>query len=130
MADVGRLDARLLIQLSLKRKYKQHMIDRGANLFDSLRPPGPDRWAHVVNSAHPLRAHAGFNAKVEVWRINADEHLRRRRQDTTNQLRTQPQQPWQMAYNLGIAADRQLAHMPPGVEAGGDHAVTADAGRL
>ncbi len=75
----------------------------------------------------PLFTQLFFERQIEVRRVDADEHLGPRCDHAVAQRATKTQQPRQMPQHFDVAAHRQLAYVMPGIEAGADHAVAADA---
>ena len=92
--------------------------------------PRPDRRADEVHRANALPAQLFLERQVEIRRVDADEHLRLRRDHALAQRATKTQQARQMAQHLDVAAHRQLAHVVPRFESRSDHAVAADAGAV
>ena len=81
-----------------------------------------------MHDRHAAGAQLLLEPEVEVRRIDADEHGGPLLAQPSLPACAQPQQPRQVAQHLDVAAHRQFAHVRPGVEAGGDHAVAADTG--
>mmetsp|Transcript_5757 Transcript_5757/g.14034 ORF Transcript_5757/g.14034 Transcript_5757/m.14034 type:complete len:458 (-) Transcript_5757:1291-2664(-) len=127
VADKGGVDAGSLQDLGLEGEEAEHMVGRGLDLDDALRPPGPDRRADEVHGLDAALAQPVLQAEVEVRCIDADEHIGPPGQQPVAQLLADRQQLAQVQQRVDIAKDRQLAVRPPALEALGDHLRAADA---
>ena len=78
MADEAGIDTMPRIDRRLHRKQAQHAIGAAADLLGALLAPGPDRRADVVHGAQAGLLQALLHAEIEVRRVDADDHRRRR----------------------------------------------------
>ena len=127
MADISGRNAGIVIDLLFEGKDEQHAVNRTTDLRNALRPPCPNGRAYELNGAYAGRAQTFLESEIEVGRVDSDEGARAQRRNAVEQIAAHAQQPWKVTQHLNIAAHRQLAHMCPRIEAGRDHAVTADA---
>ena len=74
MTNISRLHTRAVIDIGLKRKNTQHVIDRLLNLTNTLWPPGPDRWANEVHRSHTPAPQPSLDPKVKVRRIHTKKY--------------------------------------------------------
>jgi hypothetical protein len=74
MTNISRLYTSAVIDIGLKRKNTQHVIDRLLNLTNTLWPPGPDRWANEVYGSHTPAPQLSLDPKVKVRRINTKKY--------------------------------------------------------
>ena len=83
-----------------------------------------------MHGAHAALLQGALEAEVEVRGIDADEDVGLPGQQALAQARAQAQQPRQVAQHFRQPHHRQFAAVVPGLEAGGAHARTTDAGEL
>src|SRR2546427_507404 len=74
MAHVGGIYAVTGQQLGLEGKDAQHMVGRTPDFLDAIGTPGPDRRADEMHGLDARSPQVGFQAQVEVGRIDADKN--------------------------------------------------------
>ena len=62
-------------QFRFEREDAQHMVGAAPDFLHAIGAPRPDGGAHEMHRAHTARLQVGFEIKVEIWRVNADEHV-------------------------------------------------------
>lgn len=80
-----------------------------------------------MHGAHATLLEPALDRKIEVGRVDADEHIRLPGQHALAEGAAQLQQPRQMLQHFGQAHHRQLAGIEPGLAAGATHRIATDA---
>src|SRR5690606_24267072 len=108
-------------------KQAEHTVGAAADLGGALLAPGPDRRADVMNGGDAGVLQMVFQAKVEVWRIDADEHVGLPLEQATTQVAAKAQQSRQMAQRFGQARDGECTAVVRADRTGIAHASAANA---
>ena len=126
MSDEARVHPMPRIDRRLHREQAQHEIRAAADLRRAPLAPGPDRRADVVHGLDAGAAQFEFEAKVEIRRIDTDEHIRLGGYQITRQLTAAAKQLEQAAEHLDQAHDRQAFHGEIGAQPLGFHQRATD----
>ncbi|MNZ87288.1 hypothetical protein D3C78_1061400 [compost metagenome] len=106
----------LFVEACFEGEQSQHQIAGIANLQHAFLPPGPDRRADVMHGADAGATQLQLDAKIEVRRIDTDEHIGTRVDQGTDQFLAPTQQLRQTAENLDQPHHRQALHGEIGIE--------------
>src|SRR5262249_55730444 len=126
MADKFDIHAHTLVKRGLKRQNCKDLAHGALDLADALAAPQPYGRAHVVHRRNAARLEARFEPEVEVWRIDADEKVRRLRKKPPPQPAPYTKNLKKRRGPLDVPANRKFFERIPHFHAGRFHARTAD----
>ncbi len=127
MADEGRVDSAVAIELFFEGKNHQRLVDVVAQQAHASLAPRPELRRDVVDHGNAALLHLPRHAPVEGGRVDDDGEIGLALVGFFDQMLEQAVDFWQMAENFGDADDGKIFRVDDGVAAGGAHALSADA---
>ncbi len=127
MSDEGRIHSTLAIELLLKGKNHQGLVNVFAKKLDASLTPRPELRAHVVDDRDAALLHLARDPPVECGRVDHDRKIGTAAVGFGDQVMERCVNLGKMAKDLGDADDREVFGVDDRVTSGGAHALTAHA---
>ena len=127
MTDVGRGNARALVERLFEGENEEHVVGRAADGVDALGAPRPDRGTHEVHRRDAAATQLLFDAEIEIGRVDPHEDLRHRVREAAHEVAAKTHETRQVREHFDVAAHGEFANVVPGVKARFHHARTAHA---
>src|SRR5690606_29593960 len=109
MADEHRVHPVPGIDFRFEREQAQHAIHAAADLLRPALAPGPHGRAHVLRGANAARLQAAGKTKIEIRRVDADEHVGAGLREVRDHIPPQLQQLRQMLQHLDETHDGEFS---------------------
>ena len=126
MPHEHRANAVLTVEARLERQQAQHEVYRAPDGSYAPLPPCPDLRTHILDGRDTRRLETGGDAEIELGRVDADVGVRPLFEQAAHEFATQPDQPRQVAQDLGKTHDCERLRALPRLAAGRGHPRSGD----
>ncbi len=122
VADEHRSHVVRVVEPAFERQHAEHEIDGLADGAHPALPPCPHLRTDVLHRRNTLRLELGRDAEIEFGRVDADEDVGSRGEQSRDEVAAQAQQARQVPHDLGETHDREFVGRYPGLTARLHHA--------
>src|SRR5579862_3954286 len=130
MADEGRINSTVAVELFFKRKNHQSFRDVFTQQADASLPPCPELGAYVVDDRNSAFAHLTSYAPVEGGRVDDDGEIGMAFVSFRDHTAEASVDIWQVADDFGDSDHCQISCVYDGIAACSAHAVPASAEKV